>query len=206
MLTQSGVHLLFDPTTDSLYEVFCDFTSADGFVWTVVDSFNFSNKNEFADKAFYKDYPVNQGAFTWNRFRLSWSRMNAIAKHSTHVRATCNFNTDGLKYTDYLRATLGDINVMRFFGDQCKRFEYISIRGFDCNHCTAWFAQGDSWHPHVDSYYGQIRGCRLINLGAVSSPGGEDDFGLYETVNPVHRCSSSGNCTTQWWFGERYLI
>ena len=77
--------LMRDPTTDSLYEVFCDFTSADGFVWTVVDSFSFSNKNEFADKAFYKDYPANQEAFTWNRFRLSWSRMAAIAKHSKHV-------------------------------------------------------------------------------------------------------------------------
>lgn len=30
--------------------------------------------------------------------------MNAIANHSTQVRATCNFNTDGLNYTDYLRA------------------------------------------------------------------------------------------------------
>ena len=32
-----------------------------------------------------KDYPANQEAFTWNRFRLSWSRMDAIAKHSKHV-------------------------------------------------------------------------------------------------------------------------
>lgn len=127
--------------------------------------------------------------------------MSAIANHSTHVRATCNFNTDGRNYTDYLRAKLKDIDVMHLNFEGCARFEYITIRGFDCYDCTAWFAQRDTWHAHINSY--GAAGCQLSSPGAVISPGGEDDFGFYETVNPVHRCSSDGHSTTQWWFGEQ---
>lgn len=39
--------------------------------------------------------------------------------------------------------------------------------------------------------------------GSVAEPGGEDNFGVYDTVNPVHRCTANENSTTQWWFGER---
>ena len=31
----SGVYQLFDPTNNSVYDVFCDFTSEKGFVWTL---------------------------------------------------------------------------------------------------------------------------------------------------------------------------
>jgi len=200
------VYLLFDPASTSLYQVFCDFTSENGFIWTVIDSFSLANKNEFADKAFYKDYPVNQEAFTWKRYRLSRSRINVIANHSTHVRATCNFNTDGLQYIDYLRAKLSDIDVTSLNFDGCKSYEYINIRGYDCSNCTAQFTQVDRWHAHVDSYHGSRIGCQLTSplAGAVISPGGEDNFGFYQTINPAHRCSSSNNSTTQWWIGEQY--
>ena len=87
-------------STISTYEVFCDAISEKGFVWTLIESFSFRNNNEFADKAFYKQYPVNQDAFSWNKFRLSWPLMNAMANRSTHVRATCNFNSEELKYSD----------------------------------------------------------------------------------------------------------
>ena len=170
-----------------------------------MESFSLANKNEFKRKQFYKDYPVNQEAFTWNRFRLSFSRMTAIANRSTHVRATCNFNNDGLNYTDYLRAKLSDIDVMRLNSGGCRRYEYINIRGYGCSQCTAHLTQTVHWHAHVDSYYGTKRECGLTgpHAGAVKLPAGEDDFGYYETVNPVHRCSSSDNSTTQWWFGEK---
>ena len=45
------------------------------------------------------------------------------------------------------------------------------------------------WHAHVDSYHGAR--CQLNALGAIKDPGGEDDFGWYQTVNPIHRCSST---------------
>ena len=193
----SGLYKLFNPQTSSFYKAYCDFTSESGFVWTLIESFSLANNNKFADKAFYKDYPVNQKAFIWNKFRLSRSRMNVIAGHSTHVRATCNFITDGLNYTDYLRAKLSDIDVTSLNSGGCKKFEYINIRGCACHDCTAMIAQTDTWHVHVESYFG---GCQLPNIGALRS---EDNFGWYRNVNCVHRCSSNDDSTTQWWFGEQ---
>ena len=204
---QSGVYELFDPANMSMYEVFCDAISEKGFVWTLIESFSFRNNNEFADKAFYKEYPVNQEAFTWSKFRLSLSRMITTAKRSTHVRATCNFNTEELKYRDYLRAKLNDIDVMRILNfDGCKKYEFISIRGYNCSNCTAQFAQTDNWHAHTDSFYGSKIGCQFTSqsTGAVKLKGGEDNFGWYKVVNPVHRCVSSDDSTTQWWFGVRH--
>jgi len=89
--------------------------------------------------------------------------------------------------------------------DRCKKYEYINIRGYGCENCTAHFVQKDPWHAHVDSFHGSSKGCQLKSpqTGAVKLPGGEDNFGFYETVNPVHRCSSGPESTTQWWFGEQ---
>ena len=116
---RSRVYQLFDPTTISLYEVFCDANSEKGFVWTLIESFSRRNKNEFANKPFYKGYPITQDAFTWSMFRLSLPRMIVTANRSTHERATCNFNTEELQYRDYFK--LSDIDVMRLNFDGCKK-------------------------------------------------------------------------------------
>ena len=203
--SKSGVYQLFDPTNMTVYEVFCDAVSEKGFIWTLIESFSLRNNHEFKHKAFYKEYPVNQEAFTWSKFRLSWSRMITTAKRSTHVRATCNFNTEELKYRDYLRAKLNDIDVMRLKFDGCKKYEFISIRGYNCSNCTAQFVQTNNWHTHTDSFWGPKKGCQFTSqsTGAVKSRRGEDNFGWYQTVNPVHRCTSSDDSTTQWWLGVR---
>ena len=201
----SGVYTLFDPKDNSLYRTFCDFESESNSVWTLVESFKMANNPEFANKPFYVDYPDNKKGFSWNKFRLSLSQMDMIANHSTHFRATCNFNIDGLIYIDYLRAKFTDIDVMELKFDECKKYEYINIRGYGCENCTANFVQQDQRHAHIDSYEGSLRGCQLISPGALELPGGEDNFGYYETVNTVHRCSSRRDSTTQWWFGEQLL-
>ncbi|CAH3144171.1 unnamed protein product, partial [Porites lobata] len=188
--SKSGVYQLFDPTTMSMYEVFCDAISEKGFIWTLIESFSFRSNNEFSDKAFYKEYPVNQKAFTWSKFRLSWSRMITTANRSTHVRATCNFNTEELKYRDYLRAKLNDIDVMR-----------LNVR------VTARLSSSKQIiGMRYDSFYGPKIGCQFTSqsTGAVRLPGGEDNFRWYQPVNPVHRCVSSDDSTTQWWFGVRH--
>ena len=129
--------------------------------------------------------------------------LSAVANRSTHVRATCNFNTEGLHYRDYFRAKLGDIDVMRLSFDGCKKIEFISIRGHNCTNCTAHFVQRDFWHAHTDSYNGPRKGCQCTSpsANAMRSRGGEDNFGYYRAVNPVHRCVSNDDSTTQWWFG-----
>ena len=202
----SRVYAFFDPTDISIYKTFCDFKSENNSVWTLVESFSMANKREFANAPFYVDNPDTKNAFSWNKFRLTLSQMDMIANHSTHFRATCNFNTDGLIFIDYLRAKFTNIDIMRLKYDGCKKYEYINIRGYGCENCTADFVQQDRWHAHVDSYHGSLyKGCQLTSpqTGAIKLPEGEDNFGFYETVNPVHRCSSSPNSTTQWWFGEQ---
>ena len=61
--SQSGVYQLFDQTTKALYEVYCDFNSSDGSAWTLIESFSFATKGDFANKDFQEDYPINQNAF-----------------------------------------------------------------------------------------------------------------------------------------------
>ena len=200
-LRQSAVYTMYDPTNKSFYQTFCDFTSETGFVWTLLESFRLATNSEFQNQQFYKDHPLNQNSFTWNKFRLSRLIMNSTLSHSTHVRATCNFNTDGLVTTDYLRAKTTDLNILVLNSQPCVKMEYINIRGYDCYNCTAKMTQTISWHLHIDSFHG--RSCQFTSArnGSVAG-GGEDNFGYYEIINPLHRCTSGDNATTQWWFGE----
>jgi len=174
----SGVYDLFDPKDISIYNTFCDFDSENNTIWTLVESFSLVNSNKFANKPFYMDNPDKTKTFSWNKFRLTLSRMNMTANRSTHFRATCNFSTDGLIFNDYLRAKFADIDVMQLKYDGCKKYEYINIRGYDCQNCTAHFAQKDPWHAHVDSYHGSSKRCQLKSPGAVKQPRGEDNFGF----------------------------
>ena len=146
---------------------------------------------------------MNQNSFTWNKFRLSRLIMISTLSHSTHVRATCNFNTDGLVTKDYLRAKTTHLNILLVNSEPCVKMEYINIRAYDCYKCTAKMSQTINWHLHTTSYF--VTPCQFTSAcnGSVASPGGEDNFGFYQTINPLHRWTSGDNATTQWWFGEQ---
>ena len=193
---------MYDPASKSFYQTVCDFTSENGFVWTLLESFSLANNNHFNTQPFLKDYPVNEYSFKWNKFRLSLSIMNSTLRHSTHFRATCNYNTDGLVKTDYLRAKTTELNILLLKGGPCVTIEYINIRGYEGYNCSVWIVQ-DSLHLHTDSHYGgdhcQFNSAKKGSIGG----NGEDNFGLYGVVNPLHRCSSGDSSTTQWWFGEQ---
>ena len=198
----STVYTLYDPASKSFYQTFCDLTSENGFVWTLLESFSLANNNHFQAEPFLKDYPVSQNSFKWNKFRLSLPIMNSTLSHSTHFRATCNFSTDGLVTTDYLRAKTTNLNILQLNGWPCVKMEYINIRGYDCYDCTAQMIQDINWHIHTDS---SVISCQFKSASnsSVKSRGGEDNFGSYHSSNPLHRCTSGENATTQWWFGEQ---
>ena len=181
--------------------MFRDFALEDNrLVWTVIETFALSNKNEFRDKAFYKNHPLNEKSFNWDEFRLSLDQMKELAGRSTEFRATCNYNTEGFNMTDYLRAKLTEISILSFSAVDliCKKYEYINIRGISCMSCTGPLAQKDAWHAHIDSCYDY--GCDIDQVkGATSS---EDNFGFYLDINPAHRCTARQDSTTQWWLGE----
>ena len=146
---------------------------------------------------------MNQNSFTWNKFRLSRFIMNSMLSHSTHVRATCNFNIDGMVARDYLRAKTSDLNILLVNGNDALKWNISIVRGYDCYNCTAWISQTRNWHLHTDSYHGIHCQFTSARNGAVASSGGEDNFGYCYAINPLHRCISGDNATTQWWFGKQ---
>ena len=126
-----------------------------------------------------------------------------LRDHSTHWRATCRYDTDGTVHTDYLRASLEDFDIIRqvyIVNHDCRRYEYVNIRGNECVNCTTrtWYKKG-AHHFHIDSSY--QNGCDSSGIIPNQAVHDEDNFGLYKVVNPKFRCTSSQNATTQFWIG-----
>ena len=197
----SGRHFLYD-SQGNRFPVYCDFNSEPGFVWALIQSFSLANNNMFKNHRFGVDNPVNEdgGMINWNAYRLSLSHMQSVANVSTHLRATCNFPDDGLVYTDYARAKLEGHDLFGNWDNQCRKYEFLNIRGIDCQECTAATWQFGAWH--IDSFQSSIN-CEFDGRrGAVTS---EDNFGAYSNCcrNPAFRCTSNQDSTTQHWIGSK---
>ncbi|XP_078382301.1 uncharacterized protein LOC144664985 [Oculina patagonica] len=136
----------------------------------------------------------------WASHRLSLSRMQHLAGHSTHLRATCNFYSEGFSYTDYARANLASQNPFDSFYQVCKRYEYINIRGIECYDCTSHTNNRDDESWYINSYRSSTSfGCEFDGRPGMGSA--EYNFGRYNLFNPEHRCSSASSSTTQHWLG-----
>ena len=59
----STVYTLYDPASKSFYQTFCDLTSENGLIWTLLDSFSLAKNNHFKAQPFLKDYPVSEPEF-----------------------------------------------------------------------------------------------------------------------------------------------
>jgi len=105
------------------------------------------------------------------------NEFNAEPFQSTHLRATCNFKTDGLVTTDYLRAKTTGLNILKVEGTPCVKMEYINVRGYDCYNCTALIVQRTNNHLQINSYYGATV-CQFTSAGngSIASDAGEDTF------------------------------
>ena len=128
--------------------------------------------------------------------------MQYLANHSTHLRATCNFSTDGLQYTDYARAKLAGHNIFGTWNTS-QMYKYVNIRGNYCSNCTALTKQQEDVSWHIWSYASIEVGCEFDG-----KPGGvpdEKNFGLFNKIfiNQNHRCSFYPASTTQHWFGAK---
>ena len=197
----SGMYKVYDSQNKS-FQVYCDFDSEVGNVWTLMQSFSFGNNSKFRKKTFDVDYPVNQddGAIHWSAYRLSLSRMLSIADVSTHLRATCNFPDEGLVYTDYARANLQGHNLFRTWTGKCKTYELVNIRGIECRDCTVCTRQKQDRMWHICSYGIASKPCEFDGkIGAVTN---EQNFGRYNFANPAFRCTSNSDSTTQHWIGS----
>ena len=198
-LTTSGVYVL---SQFGGRPHFCDFDSENGSSWTLIESFSLRNSNDKAHKKpFYQSTRVsNQGNPTvWATYRISRQSAVLLRELSTHWRATCNFNQDGVVYTDYIVARLADNDVFSESMPQngsCAMYQSINIRGQTCVNCTAL-----TFHHHhfyIDSY--QSADMCEFN-GTIGAKVGEDNFGDYRVTNPAFRCSASASSTTNFWIG-----
>ena len=198
----SGMHFLYDSQNRS-FPVYCDFDSEVGYVWALIQSFSLAKKGHFTEDRFGVNLPFNEdsGTTNWSVYRLSSSRMQSVANVSTHLRATCNFPDDGLVYTDYARAKLEGHDLFgQWNGGRCHTYEFLNIRGIECQECTAGTWQKNQWHIKSASSASPA-GCQFNgSSGAVS---GEQNFGRYFSANPAFRCSSAQNSTTQHWIGSK---
>lgn len=195
-------------------KVYCDFTSEPGFIWTLIESFVFAveTRKKYISKSFHVDFPRGETNLNWTDYRMSLNNMRHIETHSTHWRATCKFESDGLRYDDYIRVNKASQSLLQEIPEKCIRYEVISARNISCKNCTGYI-NSKGYHIFGDS----TRGKSLIppcdwdgTLGAVISyvagllfPDGEEIFGVYEVFNPLHRCSSSASATTNWWLGKK---
>ena len=182
--------------------MYCDFSSEPGWIWTLVISQSFANREmpEFKSTPFFEDSPVSEDNPNWKAYRLSLEKMKDLRSQSTHCRVTCSFPTYGVDYTDYVRANFSEFDPILTTGKRiCKRVEYMNVRGHECSGCTSAWWQVANGFLHHDSSFAL---CEFKETpGSVS---GEDNFGSYGSTNPNFRCTmTSQEASTNHWFGRR---
>ena len=163
-----------------------------------------------SDVVFY-DYldsnAVSSDSPNWQAYLIKRHYLVWLRDHSTHWRATCRYDTDGTVYTDYLRASFEDFDIVKVtpkVDSSCQKYERVNIRWNECANCTAgtWYRKDDS-PLHIDS--SKRRGCEFDGSQRGDAVGSEDNFGYYQDVNSKFRCTSSLEATTQFWFGSKWL-
>ena len=187
-----------------LFDVFCDFDLNSTNAWTLIQSYELQNKKTFGLKIFPINFAVNSTSPRWDAYRLSKFKMQSIQEDSSKFRVTCNYDTDGVVYRDYLQVATDQIDILTYAsGGSCILVEQIDIRGESCKNCTALIFQNLHHSLHSDSYFLASWNCEFQPTGGLYCGGlGEDNFGLYLCANPAHRCSSAQSSTTQTWFGR----
>jgi len=205
--SSSGIYTIFTSKYNKL-NVYCDMTTESGMVWTLIESFALSHKEKYTDKNFPENFQINENNFNWIDYRLSLSNMQHINSHSSHWRATCCYEADGLVTTDYLRGKKSDVDIMSYSGSGCQRVEYINVREMNCSDCTTHIRQDKPTHIYVDSTGGKYYGCDInfrtgSNYVAGLPTNYCENFGYYGVTNAAHRCTANSFSTTQWWLGLR---
>ena len=140
---KDGVYKIYDNGGNS-FPAYCDLRSEPGFAWTLIMSWSRENRfiSAFHNTPLQFNAAEKENSPNWDRYRLSLERMRSLQVHSTHWRATCSYPTYGIDFTDYLRGNFKDFDIVDFQGQgECKRVEYVDIRGQNGTNLTAPFWQ-----------------------------------------------------------------
>ena len=197
----NGFYWLYDDQ-EQLYKAYCDLSNEPGSAWTLVMSWasvTYRFLPYFSNKAFSEDAPIDENNPNWIIYRQTLSRMNSVRKHSTHWRATCDYQrTQTIEYQDYLRGKFSDLDIMTWQGSaSCQPVEYVNILGKTGTRgvTVAFWQKPGNYCLHIFSLDTDC-GFRTFYEPVV------DFFGYYnDGLNTIFRCSLYDNSTTQWWFG-----
>ena len=130
------IYRIFDDNMD-LFDVVCDFDLNATNAWTLVQWYNLQQKISFWRLSFIVDHSVNALSPRWDAYRLSKFRMQSIQDDSSQFRMTCNYDTDGVVYRDYLQIAKDQLNILTSTtSGSCILVERINIRGHSCENCT----------------------------------------------------------------------
>ncbi|KAM7432473.1 hypothetical protein ABFA07_017110 [Porites harrisoni] len=191
----SGLYTIIDDSSQS-FQVFCDFASEPGFAWNLIQSFRLSQTQNIIFSGYTNAISGDQP--NWHAYLIHPTYLAWLRTQSTHWRATCRYDTDGVVYTDYMRTSLANCDIITLPEGTppniCFQFEFINIRGHECFNCTAPLWNSPALHTDSGLTFCEFNATE----GAVVS---EDNFGSYSSANPLHRCSSVPNSTTQFWLG-----
>ena len=181
----------------------CDLRSEPGWSWTLVISQSLKNRDlpSFKMIPLFNDSALKEDTPNWDEYRLSMKRISQLRHESSHWRVTCSFPQHGIDYRDYVRVNFSEFDPLTFVSaptkPDCKKVEYINIRGHNCSQCTSRWWQKPSQFLHIDSHFNSCE------FG--SSPGSsinEDNFGYYDQYNPKFRCTKETASSTNHWFGK----
>lgn len=204
--TTSGMYRILIYTGAEI-DVYCDFSSTPGIVWTLIESFTHGNAGTFQSQPFTLTYPVNEGMMNWQYYRQSYTVMRETRYSATLWRSTCNYQVSGYVTRDTVRGSLGSLDILfHTAGYMCALVDFIDVRGITCSSCTVGMYQDTSNHLSVDSL-SIDKGCQWgagLQTNSLKSRGRwyyDTYFGNYFVYNTAFGCTSSLTSTTQWWLG-----
>ena len=168
----------------------------------MITSYSFGNRAQIQGKPFFNDVSISETTPNWNLYRLSKARMLSIQSQSSHWRASCNYQTDGVVFTDYARASFSQVDPLTLKTHECRKLKFVNIRGSECFGCSISVVQDDFIHDFaIPSWYGQYKGPNCEFRNAAGAVDYEYSFGSYFYYNTAHRCAATTVSTTQYWFG-----
>ena len=189
----TGKYMVFDVTM-KLFKVFCDFDSNSSTTWTLIQSY----QRHVDVKGLFDDMPLNQENPSWNKYRLTKSRMGSIQNDSTKWRITCQYQKHmQLGSSEYVRGENEKMDIL-IRNSGCFTVEYINVRGYSCSNCTAFFWQSNIYPLHFYSFTRNETNCDFRPPVGYNCA---DYFGAYDCLDRKHSCSESSKATTQIWFG-----
>ena len=100
----SGIYKIFDANMN-LIHVYCDFDRNSSMSWTLIQSYELIFIKGVYKHSFFRNYPENENGPSWQKYRLSKSRMKSILQDSSKWRITCDYQSSGTVYRDYVRVS-----------------------------------------------------------------------------------------------------